>query len=1383
MPDGTSPALRARFEQLSPADQVRLLARLNARSLERTDEFRIPRRGDRRAPLTFAQQGVWFVQQLDLDGPVWNLSRTWTVRGPLDVTALERALSEISRRHEALRTRYLVVDGAPVQEVMPPQPVAIERVDLDRLDGGSDDEAAASLRRRIATRPFDLTSQPTLRAGVARFGADRCELTIARHHISSDQWSSGLLRRELSTLYDDFAAGRGSSLTDLPLQFNDYAWWADAEARQPAAAGELAGAVAALAGMPERSGLLPAPAEPLPAFGRGGRVTVAIPASTVRGLRALAQAHVATLFMALMAIFNAVVHRHTNQTDIVVVTPTAGRVHPDLESLIGLFANVAPLRTDLTGDPSFLDLLERVRHGTLRLLSYQHVPIQRLQAALRPHWSPGRMTMSSLLFALQNVPQEELRLTGMDVHTVESAVHPVAEDVALFTSEDRDGALALRADYRVDRADEPTIRRLVEDVVAVAAHVAATPAARLSELPVRSGSSTRTRSGSPGHTPDAAWPRDARVQDLVERQAARTPDADAVIDGANRSSYRAVDTRANRLAHYLRAFGAGPGSVVSVCLQRSPDLMIALLGILKSGAAYVPLDPGLPARRLRFMLDVSAAALHVTSDALADRLGGQPGLTVRVDADAAAIAAMPDGAPDRLGTPDDLAYVMFTSGSTGRPKGVAMPHRALVNLLSWHVRHPRLQRPARTLQFAPVSFDVSFQDIVGTWCTGGAVVLVHDDTRRDPVALLRYIDEQEIERLYLPVAALTSLAAAHAASPRRLVKLRDIIAAGEALHVTPEIRRLCAAATDCHLHNHYGPTEAHVVTAHELDGPPDGWPGAVPIGRPLTNVEIRILDPEERPVADYEAGELYIGGESLAHGYYRRADLTAERFIDDPARPGARLYRTGDRGRWRPDGTLEFLGRLDDQVKLSGHRVEPGEVEAVLAECPGIRQALVVLREDRPGDKRLVGYYVATAGAVSPGSIQAHLRQRLPPYMLPAALMELTALPITAHGKVDRAALPDVPAGRRTQENGAAPGDPIEGALVALWADVLGVKGLGIDDNFFERGGHSILAATLLLRAERIMGHAPALSVFFEGPTIRQLAHAFRGNPSREVHLGLTWLADASPDADRRRHPLVVLPSMFGDVFQWRGLLGGITSDRAIYGLELLGPQPYWTQNPTIREIAARSVEVLLRDLSDRRVHLIGHSFGGVLGYEIGQQLRAAGQPPASVIIVDTGTRRLSRRITWRDLRSIAANVPRWITNELSLYGAPAIARGVLRRLPSRKRAADGGLGRMFDLPKFPEGYQRRLKENFNAFTAYRPAPTHNRVVFLRSRVRSLIHSDRPDGGWGALVPAPLLTVLPIPGDHGSALHERWRSSLRSTLEYALDRVETDASERPYPAP
>ncbi len=731
---------------------------------------------------------------------------------------------------------------------------------------------------------------------------------------------------------------------------------------------------------------------------------------------------------------------------------------------------------------------------------------------------------------------------------------------------------------------------------------------------------------------------------------------------------------------------------------------------------------------------------------------------------------MSDGNPTRTGSAEDLAYVMFTSGSTGRPKGVAMPHRPLVNLLSWHARHPRLSQPARTLQFAPVSFDVSFQDIVATWCTGGTVVMIGDATRRDPMALRRFVEEHAIERLYLPAAALKSLAQAHAASPRPLGRLRDIIAAGEALHVTPEIRRLAADAPGCHLHNHYGPTEAHVVTAHELDGPAESWPAAVPIGRPVSNVHIEVLDEDRQRVAADIAGELHIGGDCLARGYRGRPDLTAERFVDDPFRPGLRLYRTGDRGRWRPDGTLEFFGRLDDQVKITGHRVEPGEVEAVMAECHGVRQAAVVVREDRPDDKRLVGYYVASAaGAVTPGALQAQLRQRLPRYMLPAALVELTAFPLSPNGKVDRLALPRPATDRTARDPAAPPSDAIEASLVALWSDVLGCTGIGIDDNFFDLGGHSILAATMLVRAEQALGRAPGLNVLFEGPTIRQLAHAFRGTRSQSARMVLTWITDAAPGDDRGRPPLIVMPSLFGAVEEWRTFFRGLDIDRPIFGLELLSSESYWTDEPTMPEIAAGCAEVLLRDLSSRRFHLIGFSFGGRLAYELGQQLDAAGRAPGSIVIVDTPPAGPRRSVRWRDLRSMVANVPGWITNELQIYGAAALAHKIRNRWRFRVQA-HGGLDEIFDVSQFPEGYRRRLFDSHRAFTTYRARPTGNRVVYLRSRVRSLIHSHRPDGGWGELVPAPRLTVLPIPGDHGSVLYPRWRGDVASAIQRALEQ-------------
>jgi thioesterase domain-containing protein len=430
----------------------------------------------------------------------------------------------------------------------------------------------------------------------------------------------------------------------------------------------------------------------------------------------------------------------------------------------------------------------------------------------------------------------------------------------------------------------------------------------------------------------------------------------------------------------------------------------------------------------------------------------------------------------------------------------------------------------------------------------------------------------------------------------------------------------------------------------------------------------------------------------------------------------------------------------------------------------------VVVREDRPNHKQLVGYYVAAAsGAVVPGALQAQLRQRLPRYMLPATLMELTALPLSPNGKVDRTALPRPATDRTARDAAAPPGDAIEASLVALWSDVLNCTGIGVDDNFFDLGGHSILAATMLLRAERALGRAPGLNVLFEGPTIRQLAHAFRGKASRPARMVLTWITDAASGEDRSRPPLIVMPSMFGAVDEWRTFFQGVDVDRPIFGLELLSDASYWTDQPTIEEIAARSVEVLLRDLAGRRFHMIGFSFGGRLAYEIGQQLDAAGRAPVSIMIVDTPTTGPRRSVRWRDLRSMLANVPVWMKNELQMYGAAALTRKIRNRWRFRVQA-QGGVDGIFDVSQFPEGWRRRLFDSHRAFTAYRARPTSNRVVYLRSRVRSLIHSYRPDGGWGEHVPAPKLTVMPIPGDHGSVLYPRWRAEVGSAIQRALDQ-------------
>jgi amino acid adenylation domain-containing protein len=1047
-------------------------------------------------PLSFAQQRLWFIDQLEPDSPAYNIPLPVRLQGELPLALLARIAAETVRRHETLRTTFADRAGEPVQVVWPAGEAALPVVDVSALP---DPEAAA---RRIAQaealRPFDLRSGPLLRLTVVRLAPQDHLLLITLHHIIADGWSMRVLLREVAALFAAFAQGAPSPLPALPFQYADFAVWQ----RQWLDGGVLEEQLAfwrhELADAPQ---VLELPADrprpPVPSY-RGGAVNRALAPEIAAAVRELCRREDVTPFMALLAAWGVLLGRHAGQDDLLIGTPIANRHVRGSEHLIGFFANTLALRVEMGGAPSFLDLLRRVRRVALDAFGHQDLPFERLVEELVPMRDLSRSPLFQAMFVLQDARDEGWRMPGLAILPVPLTSETAKFDVLLTLGETGDGGFAANLEYSSDLFDEDRMARLLQGFEVLLAGAAATPERPAGELPLLTAEE-RDRlllewSGAAEERVPVA------VHEPVEEQAARTPDALAAIwseEGAEDGralTYGELNARANQLAHHLRACGVGADNRVSICLERSLDLWVSVLGVLKAGAAYVPIDPGYPADRVAFMLADSRSRVLVTTAAVASRLPDlDPAVRpVLLDADRAAIAARPTHNPVRLAGPDHLAYVIYTSGSTGWPKGVAMPHRVLANFLVWECGTAAAGPGSRTLQFASLSFDVSFQEIFTTWWTGGALVGVSQETRRDAEALCRVLAEYRVTRLFVPFVALQQIAEVIEQGAPFPADLREIVTAGEQLQITRQIAAWLKRS-QAFLENHYGPSEGHVVTAHRLTGDPAAWPALPPIGTPLPNVRVYLLDRHLQPVPQGAAGHLCFGGAQVVRGYLDRPELTAEKFLPDPfgGEPGARLYATGDQARFLPGGVLQYLGRIDQQVKIRGYRVEPGEVESALARHPAVREAAVVVRGTGV-EKRLVGYYVA-AGPLESEELRAVLRSQLPEHMVPAVLMRLDALPVTPSGKLDRQALPEPSEATRAAFGAEAlPGDEIEERLAAIWAEVLKLGHVGIRDDFFALGGHSLLATQVISRVRTVLGLEVPLRQLFETPTVEGFARAVR---------------------------------------------------------------------------------------------------------------------------------------------------------------------------------------------------------------------------------------------------------------------------------------------------
>ncbi|NNB89170.1 non-ribosomal peptide synthase/polyketide synthase, partial [Corallococcus exiguus] len=1034
-------------------------------------------------PLSFAQQRMWFVEQLGTAGTAYSISHLMDLDGSLDVIVLLAAFDELVRRHEALRTTFQSREGTPSQVIHPPFPMSLRHADLSALPTHEAREAEVSrLAREESSTPFDLEQGPLFRGLLMKLGATKHVLLLNTHHIVTDGWSTGVLVREMGALYAAFAAEQPSPLPELTVQFADHALWQRAwfqgevlESQVAYWRDQLDGAAPYLE--------LPTdhPRPSLQGAYRAGSQPLVLSRELSEAVEAYARQASSTPFMVLLTAFQLLLHRYSGQEDVLVGSPIAGRRHAESESLIGYFANTVVLRTRMRGTQRFRELLDAVRATTLGAYEHQDLPFEKLVEVLQPERDLGRTPLFQVTFTLQNAPMPELALPGLTLKAREDLKESTHFDLQCVLARGPDGFEGVLG-FNQDLFDPDTVAGMVEHLRVLLESALRSPDARLPELPwLTRAERQRLLSDWSGTSRD--FPRDASVASLFTEQAARTPDATALKAGERRMSYAALDRASNQLAHHLRRQGVRPGHRVGLCVERSFESITALIGILKAGAAYVPVDPQAPAERIAWVLREAGVSLLVTEDAVADELPAVTDLQVLLDADAAVIARQSEAALDLAVSSEALAYVMFTSGSTGRPKGVSVPHRGIT----------RLVRGADFIHFgpeevflhlAPIAFDASTLEVWGALLNGATLVVAPAGALSlgDTGALLR---REGITTLWL-TAALFEQMVLHQGDA--LARVRQVLAGGDVLpveRVREHLKRLPPGAV---LVNGYGPTENTTFSAtHTLRaGDPVGR--SVPIGRPLSNSTAWVLDATLQPVPPGVPGTLYVGGDGLAWGYLQRPDLTAERFIPHPfaAEPGARLYDTGDRVRWLRDGTLEFLGRADFQVKLRGFRIELGEIEAVLRQSPEVEESVAVVREDVPGDKRLVAYVVSGEG-LDTGVLRAAVQKQLPDYMVPSAIVVLPKLPMSPNGKVDRKALP-APKARVADPASATPRSALEKALADIWAEVLHLETVDIHGDFFELGGHSLLATQVVARIRSSLGLELPLGELFRAPTVASLA-------------------------------------------------------------------------------------------------------------------------------------------------------------------------------------------------------------------------------------------------------------------------------------------------------
>jgi amino acid adenylation domain-containing protein len=1047
-------------------------------------------------PLSYAQQRLWFLQQLEPDNPFYNLGLAIRLRGSINATALENSFNEIVRRHDVLRSAFVNIEGQPLARIAPAFVCPLPVSDLSALPEAERQIELSRLLNEESQRPFDLQRGPLLRLNLIKLAATEHVLVISMHHIISDGWSIKVLFNELNTLYSVETGEAIVGLPPLPIQYGDYARW---ERRRSASASapaldywlsQLSGAPALLSLPTDR------PRPPVQRY-RGAALSFSLGQRLSSRLATLAQAETATLFMTLVAGFSALLSRYSGQPEVVVGTPVAGRSRSEVEALIGLFVNTLALRVEVGGDPTGRELLRRVRAVCLGAYAHQEVPFERVVEALGVERSLSQSPVFQVLLGFDNTGRGELRLGAAEAELVGVEGGAAKYDLTMGL-EMRGGRIVGRLSYDRELYSEETARRMVRHYRRALAWLSSLGGGeRLSRLSLLTAGERRQLlyEWNATHVERA---NEQRLPLLFEAQAAQTPDALAVVCEGAQLTYGELNRRANQLAHYLRRLGVGPRNLIGLCVERGTQMVVGLLGILKAGCAYVPLDATYPRERLAFMLSDAQVSVLLTSERLAGHVNPTTGRAVCLDSEWAEIARESESNLPITITADDLAYIIYTSGSTGRPKGVGCLHSAVVNMVADAQSRQPLSTNDSCSLWTSLSFDVSVYELFTALLSGATLHIVPEETRSDALSFVRWLSERRITGAYVPGFALPELAR-QAAQGSVGLSLRRLLVGVEPIE-EELLREIADGIAGVRVMNGYGPTEATVyATCYEVGGvearPAEAGHEQAPIGRAIANTRVYVLDEHLAPVPQGVTGELCIGGAGLARGYQGRAELTAERFVPDPfgREAGGRLYRTGDLVRWRGDGQLEFMGRLDGQVKVRGYRIELGEIEAVLKSYPEVVECIALASADAAGEQRLTAYVVSSPSAEPPtaGALREHLKQSLAEPMIPAAFVMLDAFPLTPNGKIDRAALAALGAAALVPEHDyVAPRTPTEATLADIWRDVVNVERIGVDDNFFEIGGHSLMVTQVMWRARETFQVELSLRTLFERPTIAELAEA-----------------------------------------------------------------------------------------------------------------------------------------------------------------------------------------------------------------------------------------------------------------------------------------------------
>lgn len=1336
---------------------------------------------DQELPLSFSQERMWFLNQFEPTGAAYNIPMAIRLTGPLNVTALAQSFNQVARRHEALRTTFPTVAGRPVQVIAPELLLELPVVNLQHLPPGRREAEARQRATAQAQKPFDMAAGPLLRLALFRLDANDHVLLVNMHHIISDAWSVSLLWQELTSLYLSFSTGESPQLPPLPVQYADFANWQRQWLRGDILAGQLAYWQRQLAGAPLILELPTDRPRPTRRTYRGAAQTLPLPKPLLEALRVLSRQEDATLFMLLLAAFKLLLYRYTGQPDILVGTPIANRHWLAIEGLIGTFVNTLVLRSNLAGNPTFLQLLKQVRDTALDAYAHQDLPFEQLVEALQPNRELSHTPLVQVTFNVINTPLPLAQLPDLTWRVFEFDRGASQFDLTLSLV-DTPQVQLMAMEYNTDLFDSSTIDRLLGQFKHLLEAIIANPEQRLSDLPLLTDAERQRLLVNWNNTSAALPPPDLALHHLFEAQAERTPNAVAVVFEERQLTYRDLNHRANQLAHYLQSLGVGPETLVGLCVERSIEMVVGLLGILKAGAAYVPLDPEYPPERLAFMLNDAGAPVLLTQERLLPRLPSHQSRAICLDTDWSRIASQSVASPNIKTGGDHLAYIIYTSGSTGRPKGAMISHRAICNHMLWMQSALPLSETDRVLQKTPFSFDASVWEFYAPLMTGARLVMAPPGAHQDSAYLVSLIAQQQITILQLVPSLLEAIL--DEAGIGECHHLRRVFCGGEALPVALQARFF--SRLKAHLYNLYGPAEATIDTTCWACRPDDSR-ASVSIGRPIANAQVYLLDAYLQPVPVGVPGDLYIGGAGLGRGYLNRPELTAEKFIPHPfaTQPGARLYKSGDLGRYLPDGSIEFLGRVDQQVKLRGFRIEPGEIESVLGQHPAVKKAAVIVRENSSQDKRLVAYIIPTPkNLASAGELAGFLQDKLPDYMVPSAFVMVDALPLSPSGKLNRAALPE-PDRSHLLVDGAPllARTPTEELLTRIWGQVLRLEQVGVHDNFFDLGGHSLLAVQVFARIEQELGLSLPVATLFQAPTIARLAQLIRQNNADTPASSLVAIQPQGA-----KPPFFCVHGLGGGVLDYADLARYLGPEQPFYGLQERALTTNQDPFAAIEEMAAHYIHQIQTLQPNGPYFIGGYCYGGTVAFEMARQLRAMGQPVALLAIMDHSPPNVNFQLSpWNPVfwGRFLKNLPYWLHDFMQLNPTQMLAR--IRRKtrvlgqnllksgrPAGYEPTQADLEAVIDkdLALIPPKHHPLLKAHYQAMSNYIPQPYQGQVTLFRTHRHSLFGPFDPNMGWDRLVSGGI-EIKEIKGFHANILQEPYVQILAEQLKASLEQAQT----------